>query len=225
MTLRPVSIAALLTLAAMAPVAHAAVLDFNYSTTPLATSDQFGMGALLPVGSPGWISQTYGDVAGLVDASYRYFNSSNNFVASLQTWQTGYDELVFVAWFGSQSGGDRAEVELASVGGSVVTLSSFSLGSWAGAAGKEETVTVREIGGGVIFSQTLMLGVNNLSSSFAINASSTSGFIIGWTSPWWTAIDNINSSAAPAPIPEPGSWALMALGLAAVGALARRRKA
>jgi hypothetical protein len=83
-------------------------------------------------------------------------------------------------------------------------------------------VTVTEIGGGVVFSQTLLLGVNNLSTTFAINASSTSGFVIGWTNPWHTAIDNIDSSAAP--IPEPGTWALMGLGLAAVGTMARRRR-
>lgn len=209
-------------LAAGAQAGHAAVLDFNYTLTPLATSASSGLGAVLPAGSGGWISQSYGDVPGLVDVSYRYFNTTDVNESSLQTWVSGYDDLTFVAWNGAQGGSDRAEVGLASVGGSLVTLSSFALGSWAGTGGRQETVTVREIGGGVVFSQTLLLGVNDVSTTFAINASSTSGFLIGWTSPWWTAIDNIDSSAAP--IPEPGTWALMGLGLAGVVTLARRRR-
>jgi hypothetical protein len=64
-------------------------------------------------------------------------------------------------------------------------------------------VTVRHVGGGVVFSQTLLLGVNDLATTFNINASSTSGFVITWTDPGWTATDNIDSSAAPIREPDP----------------------
>jgi hypothetical protein len=43
--------------------------------------------------------------------------------------------------------------------------------------------------------------------------------------PLWPTADNITLSATLAPIPEPGTYALMFAGLAAVGAMVRRRKA
>lgn len=199
-------------------VSQATVLDFNYTTTQLATGDQFGNGALLPLGSSGYISQSYGDVAGVLDVSYRYFNSSNQYTSSLQTWATGYDELQYVAWTGSSAGGDRAEVELASVNGSIVTLNSFRLGSWS-SVGKEETVRVFEIGNNTpIIDFTGLIGVNNLSNLFNINASSTSGFLIEWTNPWWTAIDSVEHTV----VPVPASIWLFASAIAGFVGLRRR---
>jgi hypothetical protein len=203
--------------------AQAAVLDFNYTTQAMTTSDSSGLGPVNPINSPGsWISQTYGDVAGLVDVTYSYFASgSSTSNTTLQTYGGGYDDLVYVAWYGSSGGGDRAQVSLASVNGSQVTLDSFDLGVWSGGRGSPETVTVYEIGQATpVFTQQFSEN-NNLHHSFSIGLQSTSGFVIEWSSPWWVAIDNISSSAAP--IPEPGTWALMLAGMLAVGAAVRRR--
>lgn len=140
---------------------------------------------------------------------------------------SGYDDLSYVAWRGLQSGGDRAQVSLASVGGSQVTLDSFDLGIWSSGrrdssnAPIPETVTVYEIGNTVpVFTQQFVEN-NNLHHTFNLGLTSTSGFVIEWSSPWWVAIDNISSSAAP--IPEPGTWALLLAGMLAVGAAVRRR--
>jgi hypothetical protein len=134
---------------------------------------------------------------------------------------SGYDDLSYVAWRGLQSGGDRAQVSLASVGGSQVTLDSFDLGIWSGGRGVPETVTVYEIGQATpVFTQQFSEN-NNIARTFSLGLTSKSGFVIEWTSPWWVAIDNISSSAAP--IPEPGTWALMLAGMLAVGAAVRRR--
>jgi len=216
---------ALLCVPVLAVSAHAAVLDFDYTAQAITTVDAAGLGPLQPVGSGGWISQAYGDVAGLVDVSYRYIDAGGLPVSSLQTWATGYDELVYVAWFGSGSGGDRAQVELASVGGSVVTLNGFSLGSWEGPAPvRVETVRVYEIGQATpVYEFIGTIGAGNLSNTFTFGAlQSASGFVVEWTSPWWTAIDNLDSSAAA--VPEPGTWALLGLGLACVVGAARRRR-
>ncbi|MCE2915368.1 MAG: hypothetical protein LW768_07395, partial [Rubrivivax sp.] len=71
MTLRLAPIAFALSIASLAPSGHAGVLDFNYTQTQLVTSASNGLGPLLALGNGGWISQAYGDVAGLVDMSYR----------------------------------------------------------------------------------------------------------------------------------------------------------
>jgi hypothetical protein len=158
-----------------------------------------------------------------VDVTYSYFApGSNTSSMTLQTYGGGYDDLTYVAWNGSSSGGDLAQVSLASVGGSQVTLDSFDLGVWSGGRGVPETVRVFEIGQPApVFTQSFSEN-NNLHHTFSLGLQSTTGFVIEWTSPWWVAIDNINSTAAP--IPEPGAWALMLAGLVAVGAAARRRR-
>lgn len=216
---------ALLCIPVLAGSAQAAVLDFDYTAQAMVSADSGGLGPLQPVGSAGWISQAYGDVAGLVDVSYRYIDPNGQAVSSLQTWYNGYDELTYTAWYGSSSGGDRAQVELASVGGSTVTLNGFSLGSWEGTgAGRVETVRVYEIGqASPVYERTGGIGANNLSNSFTFSTlQSSRGFVVEWTSPWWTAIDNLDSSAAP--VPEPGTWALLGLGLCGVLGAARRRR-
>ena len=201
---------------------HAAVLDFDYTSQAITTSDSLGLGEIRPISSPGtYYSQTYGDVVGLVDVTYSYFApGSNTSSQTLQTYSTGYDDLVYVAWWGAPAANDRAQVRLASVNGSEVTLDSFDLGIWSSGRGVPETVTVYEIGQPTpVFTQ--QFSENNQHHTFSLGLKSTSGFVIEWTSPWWVAIDNISSSAAP--IPEPGSWALMLAGAFAVGPAIRRR--
>jgi hypothetical protein len=204
-------------------VTQAAVLDFNYNTTQIATSNNFGNGPLLPLGSgSGYISQSYGDVAGVLDVSYRYFNTSNQHVSSLAPYPSGYDELVQVAWGPASTslGGDRAEVELASVNGNLVTLTSFRLGAWSSGSGKQESVRVFELGNTTpIFDFTGPIGVNNQSNLFEINANSNSGFLIQWSSPWWHAIDNVEHTV----VPVPASVWLFASAMA--GFLGLRRRA
>jgi hypothetical protein len=109
--------------------AQAAVLDFDYMTEAITTVASSGIGDLNPVGNGGWYSQPYGDVAGLVDVTYSYFApGSSTAGSSLASCATGYDDLVQVAWSGSfQSVGDRAQVSLASVNGSQITLDNFDL--------------------------------------------------------------------------------------------------
>jgi hypothetical protein len=53
----------------------------------MTTPDSMGLGPVNPAGSAGaWISQPYGDVAGLVDVTYSYFEPDRDVSSStLQT--------------------------------------------------------------------------------------------------------------------------------------------
>jgi PEP-CTERM motif len=191
-----------------APLARSAVLDYPVQAPPVTDGGQ--------------IAASYGDVAGLVDVTHEYINTAGNVNGGLLWYSTGYDDLVGVAWNGSSSGGDFGRVTLASVGGSVVELTSFDLGIWSSGRGVPETVTVTEIGNPTPVATFNFQENANQHWTFQIGASSTSGFVIQWTSPWWVAIDNVVSSAAP--IPEPAT-ALTLLGGLALLAAARRRRA
>lgn len=203
---------------------QASVLDFKYTTQQIATSNVFGLGPLLDAGQVGYISQSYGDQAG-VDVSFRYYNTSGVYTSSLYTWTSGYDDLPFAAWTGSNGGGDKAQVELASVGGSSVTLNSFRLGSWESAgAGRTETVKVYELGVAIpVYVFSGLIGVNNVSNLFSFsNLTSTSGYLIEWSAPWWTAISAVNYDVVPSSVPVPSAVWLFGSALAGIVARSRR---
>lgn len=154
---------------------------------------------------------TYGDVAGVLDVTH---------TLATQHWGTGYDDLSGVAWGGNQAGGETASVQLAALGGTAITLQGFDLGIWNSGRGVPETVNVFEIGNAVALDTFTISENNNQHWSFDINRTSTTGFIIAWTSPWWVAIDNIAVTTA---VPEPATSALMLLGALGLAAAARRR--
>jgi hypothetical protein len=187
--LRALLLASSLGLAAAA--APAAVLDFASSAT---------------------FDQQYGDLPGLLDISYTYHLGANS--GLLSWWDAGYDELRGVAWGSQIAAGTVGRVTLLALDAAQpVTLASFRLGSWEGPAGRTETVTVTRIGEAApAFSFTGTIGADNLSNLFAPGLVSASGFVIEWTNPWWTAMDNLDVSVA-ASVPEPGAGLLMALGL------------
>lgn len=203
------------------PASQASVLDFAYTTKQVASNDSSGLGPLLPAGSSGFINQSYGDQAGL-DVSYRYYNPKGVYTESLRTYTTGYDELPFAAWNGESGGGDKAEVELAAIGGSSVTLNSFRLGSWAGTSGRTETVKVYELGVAVpVYEFTGLIGVNDKSNLFSFTSlTSTTGYRIEWTSPWWTGIGAVDYGVSAVPVPG----AVWLFGSALAGFLVRSRR-
>ena len=67
--------------------AQAAALDFDDRTQAMTTPDSMGLGPVNPAGSArAWISQPYGNVAGLVDVTYSYFEPDRDVSSStLQT--------------------------------------------------------------------------------------------------------------------------------------------
>ena len=164
----------------------------------------------------------YGDQPGVLDVDH-WVTHLGQRVDGLQWWAGGYDELQGVAWSVYSSAGTVAHIDLRVLDGQPLRLDGFRLGSWAGAEGRVETVTVTPYGGSTpVYSFTGVIGLNNLSNRFDLGLSSATGFSIAWTNPWWTAIDDIRFQTAA--VPEPGAAVLLLAGLGVIGLRARRRR-
>ncbi len=181
--------------------------------------------AVLDFSDASTFNQQYGDVPGLLDASYTYHLGDTS--AELSWWDTGYDELRGVAWGPQPAEGTIGRITLTALDPArPVLLASFQLGSWEGSgSGRFETVTVTRVGeSSPAFSFIGDIGVGNLSTLFTPQLSSAAGLVIEWTNPWWTAIDNIDVNLA-STVPEPGSHPLMLLGGLALWLLRRQHQA
>jgi len=164
----------------------------------------------------------YGDQPGVLDVHHRVTHLGAN-IDGLQWWAGGYDDLSDVAWSPNNSAGTLAHVDLRVLDGQPLRLDGFRLGSWAGAEGRLETVTVTGIGSSAPAWQfTGLIGVGNLANSFDVGLQSTTGFTITWTNPWWTAIDDIRFQTSA--VPEPGAGWLLLAGLPLLGAMLRCRR-
>lgn len=173
---------------------------------------------------PNSFGNLYGDQPGVLDVDH-WVTHLGQRVDGLQWWAGGYDELQGVAWSTYNSAGTVAHIDLRVLDGRPLRLDGFRLGSWAGAEGRVETVTVTPYGGGApVYSFTGLIGLNNRSNLFELGLSSATGFSIAWTNPWWTAIDDIRFQTAAA-VPEPGTAALVLAGLGVMALRSRRRRA
>lgn len=178
-----------------------------------------------PVMDGAFIAASYGDVAGLVDVTHELTDRTGAIIG-MSWWNTGYDDLAGVGWGGSGAGGDFGRVILKSVGGSTVTLNSLDLGVWTTGRGVDETLNIFEIGNATPLKSFIFRENANTHWTFDIDLSSTTGLIAEWTSPWWVAIDNLDSSARlvdVTPMPEPASAALLLLGLAGLARMRRQQ--
>ncbi|WP_442919033.1 PEP-CTERM sorting domain-containing protein [Methylomonas sp. 11b] len=68
-----------------------------------------------------------------------------------------------------------------------------------------------------------LIGVNNLSNLFSFsNLTSTSGYLIEWSNPWWTGIGSVSYDVVPSSVPVPGAVWLFGSALAGIVARSRR---
>lgn len=207
--MRPVLAASL---ALFALSAQATVLDFSGS----ACSDiADGSGSFQACFNGRYINQGYGDSAG-ADVSYKASSGSLN---SMSLWISGYSGLTNVAYGDTNS---APSILIVPTAGNTVTLAGFNLGSYLST--RNSQVTVLDLAGGSPLVNTGPIAIDGTNAPyFSIDATSSAGFSITFGPDGYNVgIDNIAFTTAP--IPEPGTWALMGLGLAAVAAVARRRQ-
>lgn len=169
----------------------------------------------------GFIDNSYGDVAAVVDV--QYLNLVGNPGADqLRFWHADYNDLTNVAWTDGGDGGSRAEIFIKPLNGDVVTLNSFDLGAY---FHTQLSTTISILDGDnnlLAFTPSgVLIGAGDLHTHFDFNLSSASGIRIQWgPSAYNVGIDNIDFNVGAVPLPAP-AW-MLGGGLAAL--LARRRR-
>jgi hypothetical protein len=199
----------LLAAASLAPVAHAAVINFN-GMTGTGTINGYGSA---PVANGGYNFAstengyvTGSDYAGNTDSGYYAYNGTDFYMSAALATVTRANALPF-------------------------KLTSIDLAMWAGYSGAHTaTLTGSKVGGGTV-TQTVNLNTlgngskttgNDFVTYFFTGFDNLSSLAISNNYGYYLAMDNFVLSAAS--IPEPSSMALFGLAVAA-GAFARRRAA
>lgn len=201
--------------------AQAGVIDFNAANVVCSASAD-GYGASGACSNYSYISQSYGDVAGVLDVQYAATRLSDPY--SLRWWDAGYNNLRGVAWADVSDANSAARIDLKPLNGQAVTLTHFDIGAYPGTT-RYTSVTVSAIGGPVLFSYGGNVGVlpANVASSFDGSWTSATGIRIEWQdSAYNNGIDNITYNISP--VPEPAVFLMMLAGLVLLGGVAKRER-
>ncbi len=143
-------------------------------------------------------------------------------------WSSGYGGSASFAWaLGHGAFNVPFTLTLTPDAGFGVRLDSLQLATWSSGTYLTE-IRIWDAGGSFaapnLFPQVLTLLPNQRYDYDFGTLAATQGPVAFWLSNLGSVgIDNLQFSQA-AVVPEPGAWALMAAGLAAVGAMARRRR-
>jgi hypothetical protein len=193
--------------------AHCAVLSFDGDICEGPTGaceDAFG------------VLQSYGDQPGVLDVVYDRDILVPG-LAPLVFWSSQYSGLSNVA-FGTGLGlRGTAEIFLRPSTGYAVTLHGFSLGAWRN-ANRASQYSVLGGDGTPLFQSGPITVLGSMPTQAAFDLTRSDGIRIQWGPDGYNvAIDNIEFSLLRVgPIPEPSTWALLVLGLAAVACRSRR---
>jgi hypothetical protein len=175
------------------------------------------------------ISQSYGDGAG-VDVSYAVFVFTGApSDLPVRYWSNGYGDLAGVVWGGTNQTDYFSRITLTALPGYEIALRSFDIATFADFS-DDSPVLIESLGGtGILAGRVDTLWPTH--NHVAVNSGYfTDGIALNWgPDSFNVGLDNIafdvRAISVTDPVPEPGVWTMMILGLAATGSLIRRRRA
>jgi hypothetical protein len=172
----------------------------------------------------------YGDrVTSAVMGDYSYGNefgywrvNTGGTFAGNATWTSGYGDLVNTVWAGGSSTENPNDgfVKLTADAGFTVYLQSFKTALWSTGPSPYTNIEVRNESGSLLYSSTDSNPVGgHVLHDFTASPLMGQSLTIKYGQGWWITLDDVTFSQA---VPEPGTLALLGLGLPAL--LRRRRK-
>ena len=178
------------------------------------------------------ISQSYGDIAGLLNISYRSVasNGSAATIGTARSWTSEYGNLTDVVW-GAEGGTLEIAFNLLAPG-KQITLNSVDYAAWGGADVSTKIALYALANAGGFYTSTLASSALTAPaighSTWAPNLTSANGFVLHFGPDGYNGgLDNltftISDVAAVAAVPEPATWLSMIVGFGLVGAADRRR--
>jgi hypothetical protein len=174
------------------------------------------------------IGQTYGDIAGQLEVSYRSINNTTGvtYEAFLKHWGDNYSDLEDVAWGGGNATNYRSEITFDALAGYSVTLASLDFGDYLN-RNFGSSFAINELGTNTLLYSSGPFNPGATATHFAPDKSSSLGLVLTWGPDGYdVGVDNIMLSVSPtAVIPEPETYALLLAGLGLMGFVARRRRA
>lgn len=217
---------------AAAPLAMTGFAQPASATTVLTFDGNIcGVSGTLACGNGSRIGQSYGDMAGVVDVSYRSITVStgSTYEDFLKHWGAGYGDLTDAVWGGADSANYVSEIVFTPMAGYEVALIGFDAACYQNRAScRTFNYDIESLGGATIAGGSVSANWPSHASLAINSAYFTDGIVLQWGPDSYDAgVSNIafdvRKIVAPGGVPEPASWALLLAGFGMTGAAMRRR--
>jgi hypothetical protein len=176
-------------------------------------------------GNYGGISQSYGDVAGIVNMSYESVDSGGT---SLLYFGSGYSELQGVVFALGSATNSHGRITLNAAPGQTISLLGFDLGAWRypSDTSRFTTLSVKNGNSSQDYAQALEVSTttsSHIGTTYFGAAGAGQTVTLEWKNDAFNVgLDNLHFSVTQ--VPEPETYALLLAGLGLLGAATRKKR-